>query len=97
MIGNDLNLQRKLVFSDLIDLMKMLHHGSHTNTLYRFIRTFMPDNAVISVGRNNRYGHPDQETLDQLDQTGAKIYRTDLNGNIIVKSDGEKLSITTSK
>ena len=77
-----------------IDLIKMPHHGSYTGTLYRFLRTFMPDYAVISVGQNS-YGHPHQETLDLLDSKtySPKLYRTDLDGDIIVKSDGKSVTI----
>ena len=85
-----------------IDLIKMPHHGSYTGTLYRFLRTFMPEYAVISVGAGNSYGHPDYRTLDELDQLEidgikAKVYRTDERGDIIVTSNGKELSIETSK
>lgn len=87
-----------------IDLIKMPHHGSTsprsvngTGSLYRFIRTFMPDYAVISVGQGNMYGHPHQETLDLLDDADVKVYRTDKNGDIIVHSDGKTISIECSK
>lgn len=85
-----------------IDLIKMPHHGSSspnsdngTGSLYRFIRTFMPDYAVISVGTGNLYGHPHQVTLDLLEDADVKIYRTDKNGDILVKSDGKNLFIET--
>ena len=75
--------------------------GSYEGTLYRFIRTFKPENeiiyAVISVGDNNQYGHPHKETLDLLDNEEIKVYRTDKNGDIIVKSNGKELSIETTK
>lgn len=82
-----------------IDLIKMPHHGSYTGTLYRFVRTFMPEYAILSVGKDNPYGHPHKETLDLLDSKtwSPKVYRTDENGDIIVKSDGKTLSVTTSK
>lgn len=82
-----------------IDLIKMPHHGSYTGTLYYFLRTFMPDYAIISVGTGNPYGHPHQETLDLLDSKTWKpmLYRTDRNGDIIVKSNGKELSVETSK
>lgn len=82
-----------------IDLIKMPHHGSYTGTLYRFVRTFMPEYAILSVGKDNPYGHPRKETLDLLDSKtwSPKVYRTDENGDIIVKSDGKTLSVTTSK
>ena len=87
-----------------INLIKMPHHGSAspksvngTGSLYRFIRTFMPDYAVISVGDGNSYGHPHKETLSLLEDADVKVYRTDDNGDIIVRSDGKSLSFETSK
>lgn len=82
-----------------IDLIKMPHHGSYSVTLYRFLRTFMPEYAVISVGDGNTYGHPHPDTLNLLDSKTwkPKVYRTDLDGDIIVKSNGKKLSIETYK
>jgi len=78
-----------------VDLIKMPHHGAYTGTLYRFLRTFMADYAIISVGEGNSYGHPDQYTLDELDSKTykPKVYRTDLDGDIIVKSDGKNVTI----
>lgn len=82
-----------------VDLVKMPHHGSYTGTLYRFMRTFMPEYVVISVGAGNAYGHPHRETLDLLDSKtwSPKVYRTDNHGDIIVKSNGTELSIETTK
>lgn len=82
-----------------IDLIKMPHHGSYTGTLYRFLRTFMPDYAIISVGDHNQYGHPHQETMDILDSKTwkPKVFRTDEDGDIIIKSNGKELSVETSK
>lgn len=82
-----------------IDLIKMPHHGSYTGTLYRFIRTFMPDYAIISCGEGNMYGHPHRETLDLLDSKtySPRVYRTDRDGDIIVKSNGKELSVETAK
>ena len=82
-----------------ITLMKLPHHGSYSGTLYRFLRTFMPEYVVISVGKDNQYGHPHHETLDLLNSKtwSPKVYRTYLNGNIVVRSDGKKLSVETEK
>lgn len=82
-----------------IDLMKMPHHGAYTGTLYRFLRTFMPDSVVISVGADNQYGHPKEKTLDLLNSKTwhPDVYRTDYDGDIIVKSNGKKISFTSSK
>lgn len=81
-----------------IDLIKMPHHGSYTGTLYRFLRTFMPDYAIISCGEGNMYGHPHRETLDLLDSKtwSPKVYRTDRDGDIVVRSNGKELSVETS-
>ena len=79
----------------------MPHHGSYEGSLYLFLRTFMPDYVVISVGQGNRYGHPHSKTIDMLSNTKSdwrsKVYRTDQNGDIIVKSKGKKLLIEPSK
>lgn len=82
-----------------IDLMKMPHHGAYTGTLYRFLRTFMPENLVISVGAANSYGHPKPQTLDLLNSKSwhPNVYRTDKDGDILVKSDGKEISVFPSK
>lgn len=87
-----------------VNVLKMPHHGSAnpnsvngTGSLYRFIETFMPDYTIISVGAGNRYGHPYKETLDLLKQARTKVYRTDQNGTITVKSNGKTVSVTGSK
>lgn len=82
-----------------IDLIKMPHHGSYVGSLYRFLRTFMPDYAIISVGAGNKYGHPHQNTMDLLDSKGWKpeVYRTDYDGDIIVRSNGKEISVEASK
>ena len=84
-----------------LDLIKMPHHGAYTGSLYAFLRTFNPDYVVISVGQGNRYGHPDHDTMDLFSNERSnwkpKVYRTDQNGNITVKSNGKTLSVTTSK
>lgn len=82
-----------------VDLIKMPHHGSYTGTLYRFVRTFMPDYAIISCGEGNMYGHPHRETLDLLNSKtySPKVYRTDQDGDIVVRSNGKELSVEASK
>jgi len=82
-----------------VDLIKMPHHGSYTGTLYRFVRTFMPDYAILSVGKGNMYGHPHRETMDILNnkELGTQVYRTDEDGDILVKSDGKQISVGKNK
>ena len=79
------------------DVLKVGHHGSDTSTMYSFLREIMPKIAVIEVGANNSYGHPSSETIDKLQQADSQIYRTDINGNIIITSDGDKLKIESEK
>ncbi|MCR5515153.1 MAG: MBL fold metallo-hydrolase [Lachnospira sp.] len=81
-----------------IDLIKMPHHGSWQNMdLNRFIGALNPDYAVISCGKGNIYDHPHKDTINLLKQAEVKVYRTDEDGDIIVKSNGKTLSFTTSK
>lgn len=72
------------------DILKVGHHGSRTSTSLSFVKNVAPTYALISDGKDNKYGHPHKETLDILEQFGAKILRTDLLGTVIMKSDGKK-------
>ena len=66
-----------------VDILKVGHHGSDTSTSQEFIKKIKPQYSIISVGKNNRYGHPKKEVLNNLNN--SKIYRTDLNGSIMFK------------
>lgn len=74
------------------DVLKVGHHGSSTSTSYRFLRAVDPDYAVISAGKDNKHGHPTQETLDILGQAEVYVYRTDLMGTVVAVSDGAEIS-----
>ena len=76
-----------------IDVLKAGHHGSKTSSSKEFIDTINPKYSIISVGKNNRYGHPNKEALDNLE--GSKIYRTDQDGSIMFKIKNNKLKIKT--
>ncbi|MGH9752808.1 MAG: ComEC/Rec2 family competence protein, partial [Blastocatellia bacterium] len=78
-------------------VLKVGHHGSRHATSGRFLEAVAPEAAVISCGATNRYGHPAQQTLERLQKAGVKIYRTDLNGEIAIITDGTKLEIHTVK
>ncbi len=71
-------------------ILKVGHHGSRTSTSHDFVQAVMPLYAMISDGKDNKYGHPHQDTLNTLTSFGAKIFRTDLLGTIVMKSDGQK-------
>ena len=76
-----------------IDVLKVGHHGSKTSSGKEFINEINPKYSIISVGKNNRYGHPNKEVLDNLKDT--KIYRTDEDGSIMFKIKNNKLKIET--
>ena len=71
------------------DILKVCHHGSNSSSSYVFLREVQPKYAVISVGKDNKYGHPAAEVLERLRDVGAEIMRTDEAGTIIMVSDGE--------
>lgn len=74
------------------DVLKVGHHGSSTSTSEDFLQAVSPKYAVISVGMGNSYGHPEKETLEKLENIGAEIYRTDLQGTIVCSTDGETIT-----
>lgn len=78
-----------------IDVLKIGHHGSKTSSDKNFIDEMNPKYSVISVGKNNRYGHPNKEVLENLNN--SKIYRTDQDGSIMFKIKNNKLKIETCK
>ena len=76
-----------------IDVLKVGHHGSKTSSGKSFINEIKPNYSIISVGKNNRYGHPNKEALNNL--ANSKIYRTDEDGSIMFKVKNNKLKIET--
>ena len=76
-------------------VLKVGHHGSSSSTSYPFLYYVQPDYGVISVGGDNKYGHPTEETLSRLRDADVTVYRTDEYGTIICKSDGKTVSFTT--
>ena len=78
-----------------VDILKVSHHGSKTSSAEEFIKEVSPDIAVISAGRDNSYGHPNQETLDILTKYDINILRTDLDGNVKITSNGKTYDISS--
>src|SRR5665648_214195 len=78
-------------------ILKIAHHGSSSSSSPLFIKSVGPKIAVICCGQDNKYGHPHQETISLLQSLGIEIYRTDLNGTILIKTDGKDYQIFTEK
>lgn len=95
---NDINKERaanvdiKDELSD-ITVLKVGHHGSKYATSDKLLKTIKPQYALISCGINNRYGHPHSETLERLEDNNCKVYVTNTLGEIIIRTDGYKMSV----
>lgn len=66
------------------DILKVAHHGSKTSSTKEFLEAVKPNTAVIGVGKNNNFGHPNKSVLERLKRLGCRIYRTDESGEIIL-------------
>jgi len=73
------------------DVLKVGHHGSASSSSFGFISAVKPQYAVISCGQDNSYGHPHEATLEALE--GVRVLRTDELGTIIIRSDGQAISV----
>lgn len=78
-------------------VLKVGHHGSADSTSYRFLREIMPEYAIISVGKDNVYGHPTEEALSRLRDADVKVYRTDQQGDIVCNSDGITVTVSVER
>ena len=72
---------------DNIDILKVGHHGSKTSTSERLLKELKPKLAIMSLGKDNKFGHPNKETLDKLNKYNIKYYRTDISGTITILLD----------
>jgi competence protein ComEC len=79
------------------DVLKVGHHGSRTSSSPELLRAVAPSEAVISVGARNRFGHPHRPTLDALAAAGARVWRTDRDGAVVVRTDGRSLDVTVAR
>ena len=72
-------------------VLKVGHHGSDTSSSAEFIAAVRPEIAVISVGADNKFGHPSPRVINRLERSGAATYRTDLHGTVKIRSDGKEI------
>ncbi|MFK2824431.1 DNA internalization-related competence protein ComEC/Rec2 [Bacillus sp. B190/17] len=82
-------------FSIDVDILKVGHHGSHSSTTERLIAETTPEAAVISLGKNNRYGHPHKEVIERLQSWEVNVWRTDIHGEITYTYKGETGTFST--
>lgn len=80
-----------------VDVLKVAHHGSGYSTSELFLQETQPEICVISVGENNRYGHPHEDLLERLEQIGAAVFQTSKGGALTIRTDGEKIDLKTYK
>ncbi len=96
----DLKAEREMVASGLAldaDVLLLGHHGSNTSSGQSFLEAVGPDVAIYSAGSDNPYGHPYAEVLAAAENTGAEVYGTDVNGTIIVESDGKEYTVSAAR
>ena len=75
------------------DILKVAHHGSKTSSIKEFINAVSPKYAVIGVGKDNKFGHPSEKTLETLNDKNVKIYRTDISGEIMIIIDEDSVKV----
>lgn len=78
------------------DVLKVGHHGSISSSHQEFIKKINPKISIIMVGKNNKFNHPSLRTLNKLQKIGSLIFRTDLNGDINITSDGQLIKYKLS-
>lgn len=86
--------EKKLMQEAMIQstVLKVGHHGARKSSQAEFLNRVTPQYAVISVGADNRFGHPAPETLRRLTEQPVLLFRTDRDGAVIFCSDGKTLS-----
>lgn len=76
-----------------VEILKVGHHGSKTSSSDAFLSAAKPEFAVISAGKNNRYGHPHPSVLERLESLGIQVFRTDVAGNVHFMTDGSTVHV----
>jgi competence protein ComEC len=80
-----------------VDILQIAHHGSNTSSQDEFLELASPEVGIIPVGPDNQYGHPHAEVMQRLRSHGIEIYRTDVDGTVIIETDGVDFDITTTR
>lgn len=75
------------------DILKVPHHGSKTSSIFPYLSAISPDIAVIQVGKNNRYRHPDLDVVTRLQSFASQLFRTDLHGRVDLQFDGNEVRV----
>lgn len=97
-MGDAESVSENEITSDVnTDVLKVGHHGSDSSTTETFLAKASPQYAIISVGADNPYAHPSGIILDRLNLFGTTVFRTDIDGTIVISSDGNNISVPTSK
>ena len=92
------NVENEILDKDIrANILKVAHHGSQYSTTDKFLDKVNPQYAIISVGKDNDYGHPHKPILNKLKKRGIEVYRTDKLGTIILTTDGDKINIKSVK
>jgi len=78
-------------------VLKVAHHGSRHGSKAALLRAVRPEYAVVSCGAGNSYGHPHPATLRRLERAGARVFRTDLDGDVVFRTDGERIEVVARR
>lgn len=94
----DRQAEKRMITSGIdADILQLGHHGSSTSSDPSFIKAVSPEVAIYSAGIDNSYGHPHQEVVSLIKNSGIKLYGTDVHGTIVVTTDGIEYTVKTKK
>ena len=98
LMTGDLNSkgEKRLLEKDIVlkcDVLKVGHHGACDSTSEAFLKRVAPQIAVISVGQGNRYGYPCEKSIERIKDYGTKIYRTDRDDTVVIRTDGKRVEV----
>lgn len=97
-MGDAEELSENEILGDVsADVIKVGHHGSNSSSSEDFVNRVNAKYAIISVGTDNKYKHPNEEIIQRWQDSGTAVYRTDLSGTAVVTSDGNSIDITTER